>query len=215
MCPFSNPRFFLIRSPASLGGEYSFPFVLKMRNEWASHHFEPGVFPGVAISSFYADTATGRSVGMAAPNYKINRNSGYAKKFRENPHLLAKYALFAHSHESGPREIAYFQPKNRTFSFPEGSCSSLFSGSIRRNSGYAKYFPAPGAGSDPPSRGSRSISEGILWTPKAIPSAATAASSARTNYESRITINVSLFNLHFFIPPSPLTVRSGQIIFVR
>jgi len=63
---------------------------------------------------------------------RFNRNSGYAKGFRKNADFPAKHALFAHFHESGPREFAHFQRQNRTFSSPERNCSSLFSYSISR-----------------------------------------------------------------------------------
>jgi len=158
---FPKSRFFMIRSPSIPGGEHSFLFVLKMRNESATSCHTCTHRKAVSPPSDRRDGGPNsipfgdgvrcceRPEGakqshplLLAQNSRFNRSSGYAKESRENPHFLAKSAIFAQFPESRPREIAHFQPQKPHFANSEASRSSSFSGSIRRKKYYANSAAA-------------------------------------------------------------------------
>jgi hypothetical protein len=138
-------------SPAIPGGEQLFlPFAPRV-------FFETGFVLKTRINSApviasdrreRSRSIPERSGGKQSPpaqprqNSGINRNSGYTNDSIENATLFTKSALFAHFPKRGALKTAHFYAQNRIFSFSEVSRSSSFSGSIRRNSGYAKLLDA-------------------------------------------------------------------------
>jgi len=127
-------RSFSICSPSIPGGEHSFLFVSKMRDDWQTRAGNRDSKIGIQQSTVFGPRLTnlesrftclapGARAGVHSSHFpphqpqtpRFNRNSGYAKKFRENAAFCPKSARFAHISDSGPREIAHFQPQNRTF----------------------------------------------------------------------------------------------------